>query len=186
MRKYSCSPILGVKLGGQARRADEIAEQDRDWAALGGRRRRRRRRARRLSGGFPGPQSGDRLEETLAVPQRHAKLIEVALCQIGQDLGIDFALAKRGLILTEAEAAAAQPSRDVHCCIRPAEINDGLVERACPGIGLNNPCGSNLALSPGRPGMAASRVARAFLVYVLPPLPRCSGWASFVAHLTQP
>ena len=26
--------------------------------------------------------------------------------------------------------------------------------------------------------LGASRVARAFLVYVLPPLPRCSGWAS--------
>ena len=76
------------------------------------RRRRCRRGARRLGGGFPGPESGDRLEETLAVPQRHAKLIEVALGQIGQDLSIDFALAKRGLILTETEAA--QPSPNIH------------------------------------------------------------------------
>ena len=65
------------------------------------------------------------------MPQRHAKLIEVALCQIGQDFSIDFALAKRGLILTETEAA--QPSPDIHDCIRPAGINDGLIERACPG-----------------------------------------------------
>ena len=68
------------------------------------------------------------------MPQRHAKLIEVALRQIGQDLSIDFALAKRGLILTETEAA--QPSPDVHDCIRPAGINDGLIERACPGVSL--------------------------------------------------
>jgi hypothetical protein len=61
---------------------------------------------------FPGVESGDRLQETLAVPQRHAKLSEVALGQIGQDLSIDFALAKCGLILTETEAA--QPSPDVH------------------------------------------------------------------------
>ena len=33
------------------------------------------------------------------MPQRHSKLIEIALCQIGQDLSIDFALAKQGLIL---------------------------------------------------------------------------------------
>ena len=65
------------------------------------------------------------------MPQRHAKLIEVALRQIRQNFGIDFALAKCGLILTETEAA--QPSPDVHCCIRPAGINDGLIERACPG-----------------------------------------------------
>ena len=77
------------------------------------------------------PKSGDRFEETLAVPQRHAKLIEVALSQIGQDFSIDFALAKRGVILTETEAA--QPSPDVHDCIRLEAINDGLIERACPG-----------------------------------------------------
>jgi hypothetical protein len=46
------------------------------------------------------------------MPQRHAKLTEVALGQIGQDLSIDFALTKRGLILTETKAA--QPSPDVH------------------------------------------------------------------------
>ena len=68
-------------------------------------------RARGLVGSFPGPESGNRLEETLAVPQRHAKLNEVALCQIGQDFSIDFALAKRGLILTETEGRAAKPRR---------------------------------------------------------------------------
>jgi hypothetical protein len=55
---------------------------------------------------FRGPKSGDRFEETLAVPHRHAKLIEVALCQIRQDFSIDLAIAKCGLILTETERAA--------------------------------------------------------------------------------
>jgi hypothetical protein len=35
-----CAPILGVELGGETRRADEIAEHDCDRAALGGRRQR--------------------------------------------------------------------------------------------------------------------------------------------------
>ena len=65
------------------------------------------------------------------MPQWHAKLIEVALCQIGQDLSIDFAIAKRGLILTETERA--QPSPDVHDYIRLAGVDDGLIERASPG-----------------------------------------------------
>ena len=58
------------------------------------------------------------------MPQRQAKLTEVALGQIGQDLSINLALAKRGLILTETERA--QPSPDVHECIRPAGLMMGL------------------------------------------------------------
>jgi hypothetical protein len=101
------APVLGVKLRSHA---CEVTEHDCDGTALGGRRRRCRCGARRLGGGFPGPQSGDRLEETLAVPQWDAKLIEVALRQIGQDFSIDFALAKCGLILTE-RGRAAKPRR---------------------------------------------------------------------------
>ena len=59
------------------------------------------------------------------MPQRHADLFEVGLGQIGQDLGINFALAKRGLILTETERA--QPSPDVHDCIRPVGSMMGLL-----------------------------------------------------------
>src|SRR5271154_3845644 len=45
-----------------------------------------------------------------------------------------------------------------------------------PGLSLT---GVQLVLSSlTRPRFGASRVACAFLVYVLPPLPRCSGWAS--------
>ena len=45
-----------------------------------------------------------------------------------------------------------------------------------PGLSLT---GVRLVLSSlTEPRFGASRVARAFLVCVLPPLPRCSGWAS--------
>src|SRR5208337_2505201 len=45
-----------------------------------------------------------------------------------------------------------------------------------PGLSL---AGVRLVLSSlTEPRFGASRVARAFLVCVLPPLPRCSGWAS--------
>ena len=45
-----------------------------------------------------------------------------------------------------------------------------------PGLSLT---GVRLVLSfPDLATLGASRVACAFLVYVLPPLPRCSGWAS--------
>ena len=65
----------------------------------------------------PDPKSGDRLEETLAAPQWHAKLIEVAVCETRQKLSIDFAVAKGGLILTETKAA--EPSPDIDDRIRP-------------------------------------------------------------------
>ena len=38
--------------------------------------------------------------------------------------------------LQDPELEVPQPSPDVHYRIRPAGINDGLTERACPGIGL--------------------------------------------------
>ena len=128
---HEITPVLGVELCGHARGPDEVTEHDGDRAALGGRT--RRSGPRRLGGGFRGPESGDGLEETLAVPQRHAELTEVAVCQIGQDFSIDFALAKRGLILTETEAA--QPSPNVHDCIRPAGMM-GLSNAHVQGIGL--------------------------------------------------
>ena len=106
------APILGVKLRGHACGPDEVAEHDGDRAALGGRRRRCRRGARRLGGGFPGPESGDRLEETLAVPQRHADLFEVGFDQVAQDARVDLMLAEQGFVLSEVDRV--QPLGDVH------------------------------------------------------------------------
>jgi hypothetical protein len=73
------------------------------------------------------------------VPQWHAKLTEVALGQIGQDLSIDFTLTKCGLVLTETERA--QPSPDVHDCIRPAGSMMGLPNVHVQGIGVRRRCG---------------------------------------------
>ena len=82
----------------------------------------------------PDPKSGDRLEETLAAPQWHAKLIEVAVCETRQKLSIDFAVAKGGLILTETKAAEPSPTSTIVSDRRG--INGLLIERACPAIDL--------------------------------------------------
>src|SRR6266567_861158 len=50
-----------------------------------------------------------------------------------------------------------------------------------PGLSLT---GFRLVLDG--PRLGASRVSCAFLVYMLPPLPRRSGWAYCFAHFTQP
>ena len=39
--------------------------------------------------GFRGPESRDRLEQTLAVPQWHADLFEVGFDQVAQDARVD-------------------------------------------------------------------------------------------------
>ena len=107
-----CAPVLGVKLRSHACGPDEVTKHDCDRAALGGRRRRCRRGARRLGDGFSGPESGDRLEETLAVPERDAELLEIRVGQISQDFSIDRVLAEKGEVLAKPERT--QPSTDVH------------------------------------------------------------------------
>jgi hypothetical protein len=46
------------------------------------------------------------------VAQRHAKLFEVEIGKLGQNLRVDFALAERDLILTEAQGS--EPLPDIH------------------------------------------------------------------------
>jgi hypothetical protein len=46
------------------------------------------------------------------VAQGHAKLTEVALRQLRQNFGVDFALTERRLILTETNAT--KPTTDIH------------------------------------------------------------------------
>ena len=106
------APILGVKLRSHACGPDEVTEHDGDRTTLGGRRRRCRRGARRLGGGFLGPESGDRLEETLAVPQRHPDLFEVGFDQVAEDARVDLMLAEHGFVLSEVDRV--QPLGDVH------------------------------------------------------------------------
>ena len=85
----------------------------------------------RVSRDFRRGEARDRLEQAFAVAHRHAEFFEVAVRQVGQNFGVDFVFAEQRLVLTETEAA--QPSPNIHDRIRPAGINDGLIERACPG-----------------------------------------------------
>jgi hypothetical protein len=59
-----------------------------------------------------GGQTGDGSEETLAVPKRHAKLFEVDVRQLRQDVGVDLTRAKERLVLSEAETS--EPTPDIH------------------------------------------------------------------------
>jgi hypothetical protein len=108
--------VFGIEPRRQRRRADRIAEHHRQLTALSqigrharGDRARSRRRLLRCA------QSRNRLEESFAVAQRHAKLTEVALRQPGQNFGVDFALTEGGLILTETEARGDDHSDDKAC-----------------------------------------------------------------------
>jgi hypothetical protein len=59
-----------------------------------------------------GGQLGDGPKETLAVPERHVKLLEVDLRQLRKDIGVDITRAKERLVLSEAETS--EPTPDIH------------------------------------------------------------------------
>jgi len=125
--------FLGVEPHRQGRRADEITEHHRQLPPLGGVVRRRTGRCggrrRRLGGG----QTGDGSEETLAVPERHTKLLEIDLGQLRQDIGVDFTRAKERLVLSEAETS--EPTPDIHGRTPRARTDHPSVEARCPGPG---------------------------------------------------
>jgi hypothetical protein len=54
----------------------------------------------------------DGFEQAFAMTEGDAELLEVGLGQLRQYLGVDFALAESGLILTKAKAS--QPTSEVH------------------------------------------------------------------------
>ncbi len=101
--------ILGVEPGRQLGRADEVAEHDRQLAALGS------RDGRRRGGGLgrrAAAHRGDRGEQPAAVADRgDAETDQVLGRQRGQDVGVDVVVAECGLILPKAEPA--QPLRDI-------------------------------------------------------------------------
>ena len=111
------APVLRVEFRGEARRADEIAEHHGDRPALGkflprfagedGRGKRRH-----LRRGACLAQRGDRAHEPLAMPERHADLLEVGLGQVRQDLRVDLMLPEQRFVLSEADRV--QPLGDVH------------------------------------------------------------------------
>src|SRR6202007_1385245 len=80
-----------------------------------------------------GGQTGDGPEETLAVPERHTKLLEIDLGQLRQDIGVDFTRAKERLVLSEAETS--EPTPDIHGRTPRARTDHPSVEAACPGPG---------------------------------------------------
>ena len=111
------APVLGVELRGEARRADEVAEHDRDRTALGrdlgsfvggageGCSRSARKSRRR--------QGGDRGEQHAPIAYgRNADLLEVLGRQVREDRLLDPVIAKRGLVLAKAETA--KPPADIH------------------------------------------------------------------------
>ena len=58
-----------------------------------------------MAAGCVAAQTSDRLEQALAIAQIDAELLEVAIGQIRQDVGVDRVVAKRGLVLAESEAS---------------------------------------------------------------------------------
>ena len=115
------APVLGVEPRRETGRADEIAEHHRDRPPLGvgarrlaetGRARLGGRRRRGVWGeGRPG-EAGDGAHQPLAMPERHADLLEVGLGQVDEDVGVDLVLAEQRFVLSEADAV--QPLGDVH------------------------------------------------------------------------
>jgi hypothetical protein len=151
------APIFSVELGREARRADEIAEHHRDRTPLGGGARSRRRRGRRSARGLSGRglrivpgEAGDGAHEPLAMPERHANLLEIRLDQVGQDVSVDLMLAEQRFVLSEVDRV--QPLGDVHRRSRTRfDSHDGPRDTASPGRERCRPlCGRfDLFATPG-------------------------------------
>jgi hypothetical protein len=105
--------VLGVESRRECGRADKVAKQYRQLAALGCILVLRLRDGGRLSldgrvtGKFP-----DGAQHLQPVPKRNAEVLEVLIGQLWQNISVDFIAAKRSFILPESEAA--QPSPDIH------------------------------------------------------------------------
>jgi hypothetical protein len=105
--------VLRVHAGGERCRADEVREHHCDLAAVscvlgprlgdGG----RPSIDRRISCEFP-----DGAQHLQPMPERNAEVLEVLIRQLRQNVRVDFAFAKCGLVLTKA--TASQPTPDVH------------------------------------------------------------------------
>jgi len=92
--------ILGIEPSGQGRRADQIAEHDRELAALGVRSHRRAWRSRR-----PASECRDRIEQPPTVPDRgYPDAGQILGREPRQHLRVDIILAEHGLVLRKPEA----------------------------------------------------------------------------------
>ena len=146
--------FLGVELRRQRRRADEIAEHHRQLPPLGV--------VVRLSTGqyggcrqcLGGGQTGDGFEETLAVPERHTKLLEVDVGQLREDIGVDFTRAKERFVLSETETS--QPTPDIH-----GRTPRGRTDHpSAPGPKSSVPPAQDALLSQSKPIAAGSNPLR--------------------------
>jgi hypothetical protein len=86
--------VLGIELGGKRCRADEVAEHDRQLAAIGG-----LQWFDRITAEFP-----DCAQNLQPVSERNAHLAEVPLRQLGQNISVDRVFTKDCLVLAQAEA----------------------------------------------------------------------------------
>jgi len=110
---YDLAQILGIEPGRYRGRAHQVAEHHCQLTALGGVWRPwRRRGACRLRWTDHRTETCDRFQQALAVAQGDTKLTEVAVCQVGQNFGVDFVFQEHRLIFAQAEAP--QPIPDVH------------------------------------------------------------------------
>ena len=125
--------ILGIEARRQRRRTDQIAEHHRQLAPLGGVLRLHAGRCGGRRQCLGGGQSGDGSEKPLAVPERHAELLEIDLGQLRQDIGVDFTRAKERLVLSETKTS--QPIPDIHGRTPRAPTDHPSVEAPCPGPG---------------------------------------------------
>ena len=110
------SHVLGIEPRGKRGRADEIDKHHGEMTAFGGGRFsdpcRRRPRDRRCRDACP-RQLFNRSQQPAAMPDRDdAKFLEVFRRQLWKNLQVDRILAKRSLVLTEAEPS--QPIANVH------------------------------------------------------------------------
>ena len=133
------APILGVEPRRERRRTDQIAEHDRDRAALGGDFRdsfRWRRRSRRR-GGLPRSsrrrQCGYGSEQFAPIADgRDAYLLEVLRRQVRKYCFVDPVVAKRGLVSLKANLF--QPRSEVHAPGPEIDFHYRGVELGCPEL----------------------------------------------------
>jgi len=127
--------IFGIEPRRQRGRADEIAEHHRQLPPLGSVVRPRTGRYGWRRQCLGGGQTGNGSEETLAVPERHAKLLEIDLRQLRQDIGVDVTRTKQRLVLSEAKTS--EPTPDIHGRAPPTRADHPSVEAPCPGLEIN-------------------------------------------------
>jgi hypothetical protein len=96
--------LLGVELAAQFRIADQVAEQHRHLTSLAVCSGTCRRRGC-SPGGVSLRQFRDGFQQLLAMTERDAKLIEIGIAKLGQDVGIDVVGAEGLLVALESEPA---------------------------------------------------------------------------------